>query len=113
MSTVATWEFVVGLCEDVWDSLGQPLVNILAALSAVCPAQLLLVHQEQLDGALEEGQGGVDHGDVMADDGTGLVVVKEQSSPGIGSKGDVGEEVTRLKISENTGNMTKIQMIAS
>ena len=49
----------------------------------------------------------------MADDGTGLVVVKEQSSPGIGSKGDVGEEVAGLKISENPGNLTKIQMIAS
>ena len=37
----------------------------------------------------------------MPDDGPGLVVVEEESSPCIGSNSDVGEEVARLEISAN------------
>ena len=52
-----------------------------------------------LDWALEQGQPGVDHADVVSDDIPRLVLVEEEPPPGVGPDGDVGEQIAGLEVS--------------
>ena len=48
------------------------------------------------DRTVQDGKCWIQHGDVVPDNAPGLVLVEEQSLPGVGSDGDVGKEGPRL-----------------
>ena len=68
---------------------------------------LILVHQEVLHRALEQGEPGVDHAHVVPDDVPSLVLVEEQTLPRVRPNGDVGEQIPWLEVPENDGTQIR------
>ena len=60
------------------------------------PFDFLDIYQNMFDRRVDDWEGGVEHGDVVADDAAGLVAVQEQPAPCVRPHRDVGEQVARL-----------------
>ena len=96
VDSLCSWELVVRVDDNIWKSLGEPVVNVVLAGAAIKPFQLVHVDEEMFDRTVQYRKCWIQHGDIVSDNASRLVLVEEQSLPGVGPDGDVGEESPRL-----------------